>query len=110
MRYYLIDEISKSDMEKIDEFLKQHAIRSEMEKVFWVRIPKEILSDIQSQHCDCQPHLFSIELETDQLKVEFFVRNLNRFKCTCQGYCTLEQRNFILNFSQNMIEELGIKT
>jgi hypothetical protein len=28
MRYYLIDEISLSDMEKIDEFLKQNAIRS----------------------------------------------------------------------------------
>ena len=110
MRYYLIDEISKPDMEKIDEFLKRNAISSEMEKLFWVQIPKELLSDIQSEHRDCQPHLFSIELGTDLMKVEFFIRNLNRFKCKCQGYCTLEQRNFILNFSQNIIEELGIKT
>ncbi len=110
MRYYLIDEISHSDMEKIDEFLKQNAIRSEMEKFFWVQIPKELLSDIQFQHRDCQPHLFSIELGTDQLKVEFFIRNLNHLNCTCQSYCTLEQRDFILNYSQKMIEELGIRT
>ena len=110
MRYYLIDEISLSDMEKIYEFLKHNAISSRMVKVFWVPIPKELLSDMQFQHRDCQPHLFAIELGTDQMKVEFFIRNLNNLNCQCQSYCTPEQRDFILNFSQKMIGQLGIGT
>ena len=110
MRYYLIDEISLSDMEKIDAFLKQNTISSKLEKLFWIQMPKELLSDIQNQHHECQPHVFAIELGTDRIQVEFFVRNLKNLKCTCQSYCTLQQRDFILNFSQKMIEDLGIRT
>ena len=44
MRYYLIDEISLSDMEKINIFLKENTIGSELEKFFWGRIPKDLLT------------------------------------------------------------------
>jgi len=110
MRYYLIDEISYSDMEKINKFLKQNAIRSELEKLFWVKIPADLLNDIQFQHVECGPHVFAVELGTDWIRMEFFIRNQKDLRCTCQGYCTPLQRNFVLNFAQKTIEDLGIRT
>ena len=110
MRYYLIDEISHADMEKINDFLNQAAIRSELEKLFWVKIPEDLLSEAQFQHIQCGPHVFAVELGTDWIKIEFFIRNLKDLQCTCQDYCTSQQRDFLINFVQKMIEDLGIRT
>lgn len=110
MRSYLIDEISYPDMKKIDEFLKENAIKSDLEKIFWVKIPEDILNEIQFQHHNCQPYFFALELGQDWIKLEFFLRNLKNFKCECSGYCTNQQRDFILEYAQGMIKELGIKT
>ena len=110
MRYYLIDEISNADMEKIDEFLYQTAMRSELEKLFWVKIPRDLLSAVQFQHVQCGPHVSAVELGTDWIKIEFFIRNLKDLQCTCQDYCTSQQRDFLMHFVQKMIEDLGIKT
>ena len=110
MRSYLIDEISLSDMEKIDEFLKQNAIRSNLEMIFWVKIPEDLLSDIQYQHRECEPHVFAIELGADWIKLEFFVRNLKDLQCVCSGYCTPQQRVFILNYAHKIIKDLDLRT
>jgi len=110
MRYYLIDEVSLSDLKKVDEFLEQNALRSELEKVFWVEIPKEILNKVQSQHKECQPYLFAIELGNDCIKVELFIRSQKGLQCTCQSYCTPQQRDFIFDFSEKILEELDIGT
>ena len=77
MRYYLIDEISHQDMEKVNRYLYRAAMRSELEKLFWVKIPKGLLSEIQFQHIECGPHVFAIEPGTDWIKIEFFIRNIN---------------------------------
>ena len=110
MRYCLIDEISYSDMEKLNKFLKQHAMSSDLEKLFWIQIPKDLLNDIQFQHVECSPHVFAVELGTDWIRMEFFIRNLRNLQCSCQGYCTSLQRNFVLNFAQKTIEDLGFRT
>ena len=110
MRSYLIDEISSSDMDKISEFLKKNAIKSSLGQILWVRMPDNLLSDIQNEHRDCRPHVFSAELGLDWIKLEFYVRSLKKMRCTCPAYCTNPQRDFIINFVHDMIEQLGIKT
>ena len=110
MRCYLIDEISISDMEKISGFLKENVLRSEMEDLFWVEIPKDYLNEIQTQHQKCQPYIFAIELGSDWIKTEFLVRNSKDLRCSCNSYCTPMQRNFILDFMDSMIGELNIRT
>ncbi len=110
MRSYLIDEISSSDMEKIRGYLKQNAVRSNLEKIFWVQIPQDLLSDIQIQHQDCQPYVFAIELGTDWVKLEFLVRNLKNLHCACNDFCTRKQRDFIFNFSHEMIDGQDVRT
>ncbi|MBW2610235.1 MAG: hypothetical protein JRC68_07805 [Deltaproteobacteria bacterium] len=110
MRYYLIDEVSLSDMKKTDGFLEQNAIRSELEKIFWVAIPEGILNEVQSRHKGCQPYLFSIEMGADWIQVELFIRSQQGLRCTCQSYCTPLQRDFIFDFTEKMIKELGVRT
>jgi len=110
MRTYLIDELSPSKIEKIREFLGEHAIRSSLDQIFWVRIPDDLLSEMQFQHSKCKPHVFAVELGQDWVKLELFVRTLKNMRCDCPGYCTGQQRNFILNFTDGMIEQLKIDT
>jgi hypothetical protein len=110
MRAYLIDEITSTDMEKINGFLERHAIKSHLDQVFWVQIPDGILSDTQIKHTACQPHVFSVELGSDWVKLEFFIRSLKTMGCTCPGYCTTNQMDYVIRFTRSMIEQLGIRT
>ncbi|MFC1819907.1 hypothetical protein ACFLZG_02325 [Thermodesulfobacteriota bacterium] len=110
MRCYLIDEISLSGMEKIDRFLKENNLRSEMEKLFWVEIPKAYLNEKQSRHRKCQPYIFAIELGYDWIKAEYFIRNSKDLRCSCSGYCNTKQRDFISDYMESVIEELNIRT
>jgi hypothetical protein len=110
MRAYLIDEILFTEMEKITGFLTKNAIRSKLDKIFWIRIPEGLLSEIQLQHIDCQPHVFAVELGPDWIKLEFFVRSSKNMQCTCQGYCTSKQITHVTEFAADMINQLGIRT
>ena len=110
MRAYLIDEIPPPDMEKINGFLERHAIKSHLDRVFWVQIPESILSETQIKHAACQPHVFSVEMGPDWVKLEFFIRSLKTMGCTCPGYCTTKQMDHVIRFSHRMIEQLGIRT
>jgi hypothetical protein len=110
MRSYLIDEISLSDLHKIEEFLKLNTTQSALGKIFWVSLPPPLLSPKQAQHSQCQPHVFSAELGANWIKFEFFVRSRNAVGCECQDYCTREQEQFVLQWAQEVIRSLGIGT
>jgi len=110
MRAYLIDEISRTDIKKVNDFLNQNAIKSSLENIFWVKIPEDILSEVQYQHQECQPYVFAVELGADRVKLEFLIRNMNRMRCSCVDYCTVQQRDFIFNFAHGVIRLLGIQT
>ncbi|MGM0426559.1 MAG: hypothetical protein ACQEQ7_04910 [Thermodesulfobacteriota bacterium] len=110
MRAYLIDELSSPDMKKITTFLQKVAIRSSLEQIFWIPIPLDMLSKVQFIHTECQPHVFAVELGDDWIKVEFFVRTLKTMRCDCPGYCTRQQREYVLSFTNGMLEQLAIST
>ncbi len=110
MRAYLIDEISAPDMEKITGFLKKNAIPSKIAQVLWVKIPDDLLKKVQYEHRNCRPHVFAVELGSNWIKLEFFVRSLKNMRCACPAYCTRQQRDYIINFANNMIENLGIRS
>ena len=110
MKYYIIDEISSSHMEKVEDYLKKNAVVSKIAKVFWVELPKDILTGTQYSHEDCSPHVFAIELFDNSIKLELFIRSLKGLSCECQTYSSQQQRDFIINFTENMINNLGIRT
>ena len=110
MRYYLIDELSGGDVKKAERFLKQNAVQSGIENLFWIEIPEDRLNEIQSEHRDCHPYFFSVELGTDWIKAEFFIRTLHNLNCACSGYCDRAQRRFISDYMEGMVTESGIRT
>lgn len=110
MKYYLIDEIPVTDMERLSGFLSDNATASGLDKVFWINMPADCLNETQCSHADCHPYLFAIELGSGYLKAEFFVRTLKGFNCTCSGFPGEAQVRFIMRFVDEMIKKLNIKT
>lgn len=110
MRAYLIDEISSADMKKIVACLEKSAVRSGLENLFWVEMPEGMLNDIQRRHLDRDSLVFAVELGETWIKLEFFLRNLQDLRCPSAGYCTAEQRGFIIDYAHRIIESLGVKT
>jgi hypothetical protein len=110
MRSYLLDEIAPNDMKKINEFLEKNAIQSSLDKIFWIQIPEELLTQVQLQHKGCGPYICALELGKDWIKLEFYVRSSKNMRCICSGYCTAEQRDFVIGYVNRMIDDLGVRT
>ena len=110
MKYFLIDEISDSDLKKIEDFLKSNAVSSGLEKVFWIEISDHCLSKEQADQVNHKPYVFSVECGKDWIKAELFIRSLGNFQGEYQGYCTSVQKDFIAEYIESMIQELDIKT
>lgn len=102
MKSYLIDEIPGEDMDRAVEHLRNNGMASSLERVFWVTVPEDLLSKEQYSHkACCGPHVFAVELGSDWIKMEFFIRSLNNLRCTCNAYATREQRAFIFRFGES---------
>lgn len=110
MRSYLIDEISRPQMERIRGFLQRKAVRSRLEDVFWVEFPEGLLEEAQAGHVTCRPHVFAVELGPDWVKFELLVRSLKVAHCPCHSYCTPRQREYVLGLAHEMITDLEIAT
>jgi hypothetical protein len=110
MRSYFIDEISPSHLEKIEAYLNEHALSSDLNEIFWVKLPDGLLTEPQSKHRDCHPYVFAIELGRDWIKAECLIRSLNNMKCEAQAYCDPRQWDFITKYIHGIIKDLGIQT
>ena len=110
MKSYYIDEISASDLDKITGYLNENAMESGMEKLFWIELPSDCLTEMQSEHHDCSPHRFAIETGDTWIRAELFVRTSVKFRCDCSGYSNDRQKQYIMDYIDNMIDKLKIMT
>ncbi len=110
MRQYVLDEIARADIPRIKAYLDKEAISSGLEGIWWVELGQEQLSESQKAHADCQPHCFAIELGRNAIKFEFLIRSRRTMRCSCLGYATREQRDWIMNFADALVAELEVKT
>jgi hypothetical protein len=55
-------------MDKITVFLKEKSIRSNVNSIFWVEIPADLLFGTQHEHRDCRPYVFAAQLGDDWFK------------------------------------------
>ena len=110
MKSYWIDEIPSVDMEKIRDELERISTRSGVENLYWITLPDDLSSEVQFSHPQCKPHLLALELGTTWIRLELFVRNLQRMSCSCHAYATPSQVSFAINFADRLIERLGVRT
>ena len=105
MRQYLIDELSFLEHDNLDNYLKRTVKPGPIGGVFWLELPQNMLASAQLSHLDCGPFYFSIILEKTEIRIEFLVRSSHKLHCSCISWATQEQRQFVLDFVDNMIKE-----
>jgi len=110
MRQYLLDEIGRKDIPRIKDYLQDHALASNLEGVWWVDLPEDLLSQEQFEHQDHRPYRFAVELGEDFVRFEFLIRSEKTMRCACIGYATRGQRDFIIAFADRLVEDLALRT
>ena len=109
MKQYVIDQLRESDYMKIKEYLEKYADETAVEGIYWVKLPENLYSTIQKEHKSCQPYYFAVNLTRRLVSFEWLIRSRNVMRCRCISYASESQRNFIINFADTMLDNLGIK-
>ena len=110
MKQYVIDELRTGEYQALKTYLDEHYGPAAMDGIYWIPIPPEMLTDIQSEHAACRPQYFALELDGSRLASELLVRSKNRVRCDCIAYATDNQRNWLIRLIDNMFDRLQIKT
>lgn len=109
MKQYVVDQLRESDYFRILDYLKEKAEATEFEDIFWVLLPEEMYSDVQKEHAQCRPFYFAVTVTYKQVEFELLIRSRQVMRCSCVGYANRKQRDFILDFTDRMLEELEIR-
>ena len=108
MKQYLIDELRLGDHKKIKAYLDAHTRVSPMNGLYWIPLEKNLLTGTQATHPDCGPHYFALELQEDRLACELLVRAEQAIRCNCIGYASKEQRDWLIEYIDAILEKLEI--
>jgi hypothetical protein len=108
MKQYVIDQLRETDYEKVMGFLDLKAEKTAIDGIYWVNLPERLYSGIQREHVQCQPHYFAVSLDFSQISFELLIRSRQIIRCNCITYATREQRDYILRFADDMLDQLGI--
>ena len=109
MKQYVIDELRPADYKKLKEFFHDHFSTSLVDGIYWLPVEPGLLTVEQTEHADCHPLCFAIDLESDRLAFELLLRTQNRMRCSCMGYATETQRNWLIRYADTILEQLEIK-
>ncbi|MFN2268642.1 MAG: hypothetical protein ABR542_04065 [Desulfonatronovibrio sp.] len=110
MRSYLIEEISTQDMSRIIEAVTLKAYKTPMENLFWIILPKELLTLEQKEHSDqCGPHYLALETGEDWVKLELLIRCERKIRCDCISYANPEQREYMIDFLDQTIRNQDVR-
>lgn len=109
MKQYVIDQLRESDYYHIRDYLDEQVEKTVFEEIYHVKLPKELYTETQSAHSDCQPFYFAINLNRNKLAFEWLIRSRQTLRCDCVGYASREQRDHIIDFADSILEQLGIK-
>lgn len=109
MRQYYIDEISFLERDNIESYLKRTLKHGPIEGVYWLEVPSDLLGPAQRDHESCKPFYFSVVLEENSLRCEFLVRSADNLHCTCIAWATPAQRQFVIDFTDRLLDEEMIR-
>ena len=109
MKQYVIDELRPKDYELVKAYLEENFSSSDVDGIYWIQLDQNILNKIQSEHTDCQPFYFAVDLEPNVITFELLIRTKNRIRCDCMGYATEKQRNWLIQLADSILDTLEIK-
>ena len=110
MKQYVIDQLRENDFDKLEEYFKNHAETGELPGIYWIPIPESLYKELQTEHTNCQPFYFAINLDLNAISFEMLIRTRDRLRCGCIKYADQKQRDYILDFADRLFEELELVT
>ena len=110
MRQFVIDDLSPMERDNIDSYLKRNLKMGPMIGLYWIVLSEELLSDIQKEHTDCKPFYLGVEVAKDSVCFELLVRSNAHLHCECIAHATPEQRQYVLDFLDTMLDEEQIRS
>jgi hypothetical protein len=108
MKSYVIDELRYQDYEKLKAYLDQTYGQEDLGGLYWLPLPENQLGPAQEGHDSCRPFYLALELLEDRLACELLVRTRERVSCNCISYATAEQREWLINVVDAIIEKLEL--
>ena len=109
MKQYVIDELRPKDHEEIKAYLEKNYRASQVDGIYWIPLEQDILTETQKEHTDCQPFYFAVDLEPSRIAFEMLIRTQKKMRCSCMGYATEKQRNWLMGLADSIFDQLGIK-
>jgi hypothetical protein len=109
MKQYVIDELRPKDNEEIKVYMEENYSASDVDGIYWIPLEQDILTKIQKEHTDCQPLYFSVDLGPNLIAFEMLIRTQKKMRCSCMGYATEKQRNWLIGLADSIFDQLGIK-
>jgi hypothetical protein len=109
MKQYVIDELRPKDHEEIKIYMEENYSASDVGGIYWIPLEQDILTKIQKEHTDCQPLYFAVDLEANHIAFEMLIRTQKRMRCSCMGYATEKQRNWLIGLADSIFDQLGIE-
>jgi hypothetical protein len=111
MKSYLIEDIPEADLDRVVERLQAMELQSSLDDIFWLPLPGERLTDTQAEHLEeCGPFCMALEVEPGLLRMELLVRSRRRLRCSCIGYATPDQRECMIQYLDDLLHELNVRT
>lgn len=109
MRQFVIDDLSKVEMDNLEKYMEKTLDVGAMDGMFWLNIPEDLEAEAQEGHNDCRPFSLAFELTRDRMIMELLVRSRSNMHCSCIAYVTKAQRDFALGFLDTMFTQMKIK-
>ncbi len=110
MKQYVVDEIRPGDIATVKTYLDNTFRPQSIDGLYWVLLDKELYSDTQKAHTECQPFYFALELKDDAVCAELLVRSEKIMRCNCVAYATTEQRQWLFGIIDAIFEKLQLIT
>lgn len=120
MQSYIIDELTADDCKKIQERLHDLGLAGSIDGLFWLPIPKHLLTTVQTEHKDtCGPYALALENDmgihqggtgaSASIRLELLVRATNNLRCDCISKVSPELREHMINYLDDLLAELEVE-
>jgi hypothetical protein len=110
MKQYVIDQLREGDFLELEDYFNGNAEAGDLPGIYWVLVPEPLYGELQSDHTDCQPYYFAVNLDRQSVSFELLIRTRVRLRCGCIQYANKNQRDYILEYADGLFEKLELKT
>ena len=109
MRTYTIDQLEEANIAAINARLLDMELQAGLEGVYWLPVPREMLTPIQEEHVSpCGPYCLALEVGSNAVHLELLVRGMGRIRCECLSFASQNLRNHMIDYLESMLKDLKI--